>query len=438
LAEILDVLHIGFLCPPVPGHLNPLCALARELKSRGHRCTFIGVFDAQQKVVDEGLEFLVIAKESQPLGTIRKTLERLAAMSGPEALLQTVELFTTNLDILFAEVPAVLSSNHFDGLVIDQSSLGCESIAEASKLPYVHVASAIVQNSDNSVPPWLVGWDYDPSFIGTWRNMTGYAVGWILGVPLLARVNFFRLTHGLLPRAGFDELYSPLAQISQMIREFDFPRSSLPDHFHYVGPLRRSVNSSSQQIPFDWQKLDGRPLIYASLGTIQNNQFKAFEIIAAACANLNAQLVLSLGGGLDSSDFKDLIGSPIVVRYAPQLELISRSSLVITHAGLNTVLESLAIGVPLVCIPIANDQPAIAARVRRSGVGESIPFEDLEVANLSTIIKRVLSQKYYRESAAKMQHLAQLSGGAVLAADICEKAIRTGKPVLSSAPDYQV
>jgi UDP:flavonoid glycosyltransferase YjiC (YdhE family) len=35
----------------------------------------------------------------------------------------------------------------------------------------------------------------------------------------------------------------------------------------------------------------------------------------------------------------------------------------------------------------------------------------------------------YRENAAKMQHFTQLSGGATLAADICEKALSTGKPV---------
>jgi zeaxanthin glucosyltransferase len=123
------------------------------------------------------------------------------------------------------------------------------------------------------------------------------------------------------------------------------------------------------------------------------------------------------------------MGSPIVVRYAPQLELISRSSLVITHAGLNTVLESLAQGVPLVCIAITNDQPAVAARVRRCGVGESIPLEDLEITNLHRVIHQVLTEQRYRTNAAKMQHFTQLSGGATLAADICEEAVSTGMPV---------
>lgn len=44
-------------------------------------------------------------------------------------------------------------------------------------------------------------------------------------------------------------------------------------------------------------------------------------------------------------------GDPVVVRYAPQVELVKRAAAVITHAGLNTVLETLAEGVPLVALP---------------------------------------------------------------------------------------
>ena len=50
----------------------------------------------------------------------------------------------------------------------------------------------------------------------------------------------------------------------------------------------------------------------------------------------------------------------------PQLDLIKRASAVITHAGLNTVLESLSEGVPLVCIPLGNDQPVSRRASKRT------------------------------------------------------------------------
>lgn len=62
------------------------------------------------------------------------------------------------------------------------------------------------------------------------------------------------------------------------------------------------------------------------------------------------------------SSLPELPGNPIVVNYAPQLELLKIADLTITHAGVNTTLESLSNGVPLVAIPITNDQPGVAAR----------------------------------------------------------------------------
>ena len=141
-------------------------------------------------------------------------------------------------------------------------------------------------------------------------------------------------------------------------------------------------------VEFPWERLDGRPLIYASLGTMQNGSESIFRTIASACAGLDAQLVISLGGGLDPVRLGSLAGDPIVVRYAPQLEIVKRAAVVITHAGLNTVLESLAEGVPLVALPLGNDQPGVAARVAARGAGVVIPQQKLTADKLRAAVAK--------------------------------------------------
>ncbi len=84
--------------------------------------------------------------------------------------------------------------------------------------------------------------------------------------------------------------------------------------------------------------------MYASLGTLQNGFQEIFRAIADGCAGLPVQLVISLGGGLDPERLGAPSGDPVVVKYAPQLEIVKRADVVITHAGLNTTLESLAEG----------------------------------------------------------------------------------------------
>jgi hypothetical protein len=92
------------------------------------------------------------------------------------------------------------------------------------------------------------------------------------------------------------------------------------------------------------------------MGTLQNRLRPVFHAIAEACARLNVQLVISLGAVLHPDELGRLAGNPVVVEYAPQLELMRRSALAISHGGLNTVLEALSCGVPQVVIPVTWDR----------------------------------------------------------------------------------
>ena len=163
-------------------------------------------------------------------------------------------------------------------------------------------------------------------------------------------------------------VWSDRLQISQQPDGFEFPRRGLPKHIRFVGPLQRSVGT--QPVPFPWERLDGRPLIYASLGTLQNRIVRMFRVIAEACEGVDAQLVLSTGNGISPEALGKLPGNPVVVSYAPQGDLLRRSTIAVTHAGLNTVLDALGAGLPMVAIPVTNEQPGVAARVAWIGAGD--------------------------------------------------------------------
>ena len=172
--------------------------------------------------------------------------------------------------------------------------------------------------------------------------------------PLSRDISRQRRAWGLKPHLRPDDALSSLAQITQLPEALEFAiRGEKPPGLYYTGPFVHAQQRPAVEFP--WERLDGRPLIYASLGTFQNGSETIFRKIAEACAGLDAQLLISLGGGLDPEKLGELAGSPLVVRFAPQLEIVKRAALVITHAGINTVLESLSVGVPLVAIPLGND-----------------------------------------------------------------------------------
>lgn len=218
-----------------------------------------------------------------------------------------------------------------------------------------------------------------------------------------------------------NDFYSQLALISQQAVVFEFPRQNLPEHIHSTGPLYNSESRPSVDFPFE--QLTGKPLIYASLGTLQNRLQSVFQHIAQACEGLDAQLVISLGSGINAESMPKLPGSPIVVQYAPQLKLLQKANLLITHAGLNTTLESLSHGVPMVAIPISLDQPGVAARIAWTGTGKVVPLSRLSVPMLRETITQVLTHESYKTNAVQLQQALHEAGGVSRAVDIIEKVI---------------
>ncbi len=155
--------------------------------------------------------------------------------------------------------------------------------------------------------------------------------------------------------------------------------------------------------------------------------------IAAACQGLPAQLVLARGKW-DAEDAgreatHDLPGDPLVVDFAPQLALLDRAAVLITHAGLNTTLESISRGVPMVALPRSADQPGNAARIAYSGAGLCASFHHGTPQELRGIIQRVLSEDTYRQRAKGLQQAMRAAGGARRAAEIAEQALTTRRPV---------
>jgi MGT family glycosyltransferase len=120
---------------------------------------------------------------------------------------------------------------------------------------------------------------------------------------------------------------------------------------------------------------------------------------------------------------QELNPTAIIVRSAPQLELLQRASAFITHAGINSVLESLIYGVPTVAIPITADQPGIAARIRRAGVGEMLTPKQLTPERLREMVTRVMSEPSYQLNLKKFQEWIAAHPGIVLAADEIEKVL---------------
>jgi zeaxanthin glucosyltransferase len=309
-----------------------------------------------------------------------------------------------------------------DSLILDTAYRYLELVPMSLGLPYVQIWNVLHFDVSGSTPLMTYSWPYETSPEALARNVKGLEFLRELREPMMPVVRPFAERNGLeIDWNNSDATVSKLAVITQTPKEFDFPIAHLPAQFRYAGPLHE--DKGRQSVPFPWEKLDGRPLIYASMGTLVNGLGNVYSTILQAASEFpEMQMVLSVGRNFNPRDLELIPSNTIVVRTAPQIDLLKRAALCITHAGLNTALEALAQGVPMVAIPVGYDQPGVAARIAYHGVGDFIEIGNLTPRRLTELIAKIKGNPNYRDKAAWFQKVLEEKHGLEVAADIVERA----------------
>jgi MGT family glycosyltransferase len=323
---------------------------------------------------------------------------------------------------MFNSLPAALSEAAVDAVVIDTVLFYIELVPMSLGMPYVHVANALHFDYSGYTPICFYDWPHETTPAALARNRKGVENFLEMLAPTVS------VAAAYAKRVGIDvdwenpsATISNLAWISQTPRGFDFESSHWPPEFQYSGPFHDGTGRVDFDFP--WERLTGEPLVYASMGTMLNDLVDIYRTITAATANRKGlQLVLSVGDQLDADQLGPVPKNTIIVKGAPQLELLKRASVCITHAGLNTVLESLAQGVPQVAIPVTVDQPGVAARIAEKKTGMSVPLKELSVSRLALLLEQVLSDSTYRDNARYFQRVIAKTDGRSKAADLLERS----------------
>ncbi len=382
---------------------------------------YFQVADLESPIRAAGLRFRQIGQQDFPVGSLRARDEEVGKLEGLAALRCGIRGIVMKSQMVLRDAPAAIRDEGIDALIVDQIEPAGGTVAEHLGLPFVNVAAALPVNLDVSSPPVTFPWFHR---VGPWarfRNWIGNNASELTFSRVVGTINEQRRLWRLRPLKGFNDMFSGVAQISQLPAALELPGRRLPSGFHHTGPW--TDGEGRAPVDFPWEQIDtSRPLVYASMGTLQNRVLRTFRMIAEACVGLDVQLVISLGGGQDPALLGDLPGDPIVVGYAPQLELIQQSALTISHGGLNTALESLACGVPMVVLPVTYDQPGVGARVEWTGVGRSIPIARLTLERLRVAIRAVLHDPAYRVRAELIRSSIEAADGLNRAADVIESA----------------
>lgn len=424
--------HFGVVAPAFYSHYKALQALAGALVAHGHRVTFLHRPDAAAYLDDARIGFHAVGSSTHPPGSLDAVARRAANPGGPLRLRRVIADMAGSTDMLCRELPAAIESLGIDAIIADQMEAAGGLVADGMKLPFVSIANALPVNREPGIPLPVMPFAYEDSEKGR-RMVEGSTrvYDWMMGAHGRVIAEHAR-RFGLGERSALHHCLSPLAQISQTVREFDFPRREAPAHFHHVGPLRPLAQGPAAD-PYAHAMpdvADGKPFVFASLGTMQGGRFGLFERIARACRREGVQLLIAHCGGLDARQERALrqAGATWVCAFAPQRAVLERADAVISHAGVNTVLDAIAARTPILALPIAFDHPGMAARMLHAGVGLHASYRFATSGAIARKLRRLLDDPGFAPKLEALSGAVARAGGTARAVDIIEAALAPRPP----------
>jgi MGT family glycosyltransferase len=195
-------------------------------------------------------------------------------------------------------------------------------------------------------------------------------------------------------------------------RYFHLGGEAYDDTYKFVGP---SIAPREEDGKLDFSP--GEPLIYISLGTIYNNRPEFLRTCFRAFERSPFRVVVAIGDRISREVLGPVPDNFILREYVPQLEVLKRASLFLTHAGMNSASEALWHNVPLLMFPQHGDQHLVARRVSELGAGLSLNRPDPDCETVCQLSNRILAAGEFRQRAAKIAESFRAAGGFVRAAE---------------------
>jgi MGT family glycosyltransferase len=430
-------MHAIFAAHPTVGHTQALRAIGKTLLARGHSVEFAMAPSPplpSWAPIPEALRAsrtlsAALVKDGFALVAVNPSLRalyhgvRTSQTQGYDELEHAVTMFT--LDALGAARALVRVGRESRPAVVvaDFAYPGAQLAAEVLDVPFVAVFHSGLPFEAPGAPPFGSGLAADAPAAEREEARSRLAR---IERGAMERMSRARRSLGLAPE-GRSVLVAPYSRALNVLTTFEqleLPRPDLAQRAS--GPLLWSgpcIGDRSSAAPdFDWSRFDpSARWVYVSLGTVFNNQPEVYRKLVAAVHRAGARAVIAAGASLDA--LRRVVGrDDIVVRFAPQVELVSKVRAMIGHGGNNSTNEALVAGCPLVIVPFGAEQIANGQRVEHLGAGAMVRAHELTDAKLDRALSIALSDST-RQNARSLADSLPTGDGAPRVADAIERLV---------------
>lgn len=408
------------------GDINPLVAVALELKRRGHAPVMAIPEIYRPKIEPLGIEFHPLRPDIDP------TDKRLVAMvydikKGTETGLREF-LFPSLRHTYDDLLDAATRPERADLMLLGELNYAAPIVAEVTGIPwasYVLAPFSFFSAYDPPVlPPYPMLAKLDSALPGmghTIRRVARFVTReWPRPVYALRRE--LGLPPG--PNPIFDAKHSPWLALALFSRVLGQEQKDWPPHVLIAGFCYYDSNAGNAALPPELESFlnAGEPPVVFTLGSaavLAAGNF--YEQSAQAAIRMKKRAVLLIGDDEHNRPTAVLPDSICVVQYAPFTALFPRAAMVVHQGGVGTVAQCLRAGKPMVIMPYSHDQPDNARRMKRLGVAQVIPRDDYKPQRVAGIVSAMLADRTYEAHARRAAEQVNSEHGVTTACDALEK-----------------
>jgi UDP:flavonoid glycosyltransferase YjiC (YdhE family) len=414
------------------GDINPLIAIALELKRRGHGPVMAvpAVFEA--KIRPLGIEFHAVRPDIDPNNSIlvemiydvRKGTERGLREFLFPALRQTYD------DLL----DAATKPERADLLLLGELNYAGPLVAEVTGIRWASYVLAPLSFFSAFDPPVLPMYPRlaraDRAVPGMGRAIQRLArfVSRSWPQPIYDLRTELGLARGSNPL--FDAKHSPYLVLALFSRVLGKEQKDWPKNTRIAGFCFYDSDAGNAALPAHLEEFLGNgpaPVVFTlgSAAVLAAGRF--YEFSAKAAMRLGLRAILLIGSDQRNRPPQTLPETICVAEYAPYSALFKRAELVVHQGGVGTVAQCLRAGKPMLIMPYSHDQPDNGRRMRRLGVARVIQRGNYTPVRAARKLRAMLDEPSFAQRAAQVAERLELEDGVRSACDALEELHRSGQ-----------
>lgn len=414
---------------PIHGHVLPLLPIAEELVRRGHQVRWYTgrKYAARVRAVGADFEPFVHARDydDEDFGA---TFPGRGERTGLRQIQFDIEhVFVGQVGGQLQDLQAVHGAWPADVILAEQT-LGAALLLEELGGPPVALLGILPLGiASRDTAPFGLGLGPDPSPLGRWRNRV---LGWWAERVILGRAS--RELEALCRRIGVPPRpvsppVAPRLMLQPTVPGFEYPRSDLPPHLHFIGPILPPAPETSR-LPGWWREVLGpRPVVLVTQGTLAT---RARDLILPTLQALDGEEVLVVAAGArDRGALGEVPRNARVAAFLPFAPLLPHVAVYVTNGGYGGVQQALTHGIPVVVAGTTEDKAEVARRVEYAGVGVNLRTGAPTPERVRGAVLALLGEHAVRQRARELGAELRRHDAPREAAALIETLARTGRPV---------